>query len=372
MKKTIALFLLIACVFSLIGCSDTTYPPVESTETEATTVMTLKAGEKTYEVKYELYRALFLNFKKEFDGGDDSVWTGDNKDEYISKIHEHITSLILDIYSAFAVCEQIGYDLYSKEVENKINKFIQISVDGGSYGGESFMGYGGDYDAYLEYIKTLNHNYSTHVLLYRYAIAIEAIDEHFIGTFSADDIDGNITVGSMTYTREDVENYYFSDACVRVLRTYISEGLDLNPLARAQRLAADLKVAARNGESAVSNMIMGRGPIGATDGVQGVIIAKNNLDGAFYADMVNEAFRLKEGEVSDVVPIHDGQEMRYYIMYRGQKSEEHFDNNYSDIAYIFLRDGVGATLAQMKETLGEEIIKSDFLIELDYSTITME
>ena len=113
MKRIIAFFILIACVISLVGCSYKTYPPVESTETEATTVMTLKAGGKTYEVKYELYRALFLNFKQEFDGGDDSVWTGDRKDEYIASIHEHITSLILDIYSAFAVCEQIGYNIYS-------------------------------------------------------------------------------------------------------------------------------------------------------------------------------------------------------------------------------------------------------------------
>lgn len=372
MKKIIALFILIACIISLVGCSYKTYPPVESTETEATTVMTLTAGDKSYEVKYELYRALFLNFKGEFDGGDNSVWTGENKDEYISAIHEHITSLILDIYSAFAVCEGIGFDLYSQDVENQINEFIRISVDGGSYAGESFIGYNGDYDAYLAYLKTLNHNYSTHVLMYRYAIAIEAIDDHFIGTYSADDIDGQITVGSMTYTKEDIEKYYFSDACVRVLRTYISEEIDLYPLARAEKLAADLKEAAKKGESAVSNMIMGRGPIGATDGVQGVIIAKNNLDGAFYAGMVEEAFSLEVGEVSDVVPIHDGQGMRYYIMYRGEKSAEHLEKNYSDIAYIFLRDGVGATLENMKNELEEEIIKSDFLIDLDYSTISME
>lgn len=372
MKKIIALFVLLACVISLVGCSYKTYPAVESTEEEATTVMTLSAGGKTYEVKYELYRALFLNFKREFDGGDNSVWTGENKDEYISAIHEHITSLILDIYSAFAVCEQIGFDIYSQAVESQINEFIRISVDGGSYSGQSFIGYNGDYDAYLGYLKTINHNYSTHVLMYRYAIAIEAIDDHFIGTFSADDIDGLITVGSMKYTKEDIENYYFSDACVRVLRTYISEEIDLNPQARAERLACDLKEAAKKGESAVSNMIMGRGPIGATDGVEGVIIAKNNLDGAFYADMVKEAFSLQVGEVSGVVPIHDGQGMRYYVMYRGEKSREHLENNYSDIAYIFLRDGVGATLENMKNELGEEIIKSDFLLNLDYSTISMD
>ena len=372
MKKFFALVLVACMLLSLLSCGTASYPPVESTEEEATTVMTLKSGDKTYEVKYELYRALFLNFKGQFDKGDSSVWQGENKEEYISAAHEHITSLILDIYAAFALCEDIGFDIYSRSVENKIQEFIRISVEGGSYNGESFIGHDGDYDAYLAYIKSLNHNYSTQVLMYRYAIAIEAIDEHFIGTYSADEIDGNITVGNITYTKEDIEEYYNSDACVRVLRTYISESLDVDPAGRAERLRLDLKEEAKKGESYVSEMIMGRGPIGATDGIEGILIAKNNLDGAFYNAMIEEAFSLKVGEVSRVVPIHDGQEMRYYIMYRGNKSDEHLEKNYADIVYIFLRDSVGKTVNDKKRELSESITVSDFLKSLDYSGISME
>ena len=60
MKKLIALLLILAAILTLSSCKKNFYEPVESTELEATTVMTLKYGGRTYEVKYELYRAFFL------------------------------------------------------------------------------------------------------------------------------------------------------------------------------------------------------------------------------------------------------------------------------------------------------------------------
>ena len=86
MKKIIAFILLAASLFTLASCGDEDYPPVESSAVEAQVVMTIEFEEKKYDVKYELYRALFLSLRKSVDGGDASVWTGDNKSEYIGKI----------------------------------------------------------------------------------------------------------------------------------------------------------------------------------------------------------------------------------------------------------------------------------------------
>ena len=93
-KSVIAVLLIVASLLSLFGCKKEKYPPVESTEEENKIVMRLQYQDKTYEVKYELYRAFFLNYKSQVDGGDESVWSGDNKAEYINKINELITAKI--------------------------------------------------------------------------------------------------------------------------------------------------------------------------------------------------------------------------------------------------------------------------------------
>ena len=122
MKKILALFLLISTLFTMISCSKGKYEPVESTEEEKRTVMTMQIDGDEYEVKYELYRALFLNYKSSVDGGDSSVWSGDNKAQYVEKIDAMILDRITEIYSAFAICKRIGFDVYSKDVEKKINE----------------------------------------------------------------------------------------------------------------------------------------------------------------------------------------------------------------------------------------------------------
>jgi hypothetical protein len=89
MKKITALLLAVILILPLAACSKK-YEPQESSPLEATTVYTLSLDGKTYEVKYELYRALFLNFKSQIDGGDESVWQGENSEEYIDKINSTV------------------------------------------------------------------------------------------------------------------------------------------------------------------------------------------------------------------------------------------------------------------------------------------
>ena len=121
MKKIIAILLALASLFTLASCNkDKEYPPVESSEEEARVVMTLSIDGKNYDVRYELYRAFFLTYKSEVDGKDESVWTGDEKDEYVAKIDAIILDRITEIYAAFALCERIGFDVYSKDVDKKI------------------------------------------------------------------------------------------------------------------------------------------------------------------------------------------------------------------------------------------------------------
>ena len=146
MKRFIVLvMILLMSVPSLASCKkETTYDPVPSTEEESRVVMTFTYGSKTYSVKYELYRALFLNLKDDVSGGDDSVWESDNKQEYIDRINTLIASRAAHIYGVFKVASDLGIDLYSDSVDDTIQEYIKDSVEGS----DSLEGYG-SYNAYL-------------------------------------------------------------------------------------------------------------------------------------------------------------------------------------------------------------------------------
>lgn len=371
MKKLVALLLLIGCILALVGCKEI-YEPQESTEEEARVVMTLKHGNNTYSVKYELYRAFFLTYKSTVDGGDDGVWTGDSKDEYIEKIDGIIIDKILDIYSTFALAQSLGIDPYSTEVGKLINDYINISVDGGVIGGVTYLGYPG-YTEYLESLWKKNLNYSVQTLLFRYAIVTDMIDEYFIGNLTEDDIDaGVLSLGALKYTEDDVRDFYFGDGCVRVLRTYISEEMDTDPEARAERAREAILDAAERGESAVRDEMINQGSTTTVPELEnGFVIGKHNLSSFYYSDLTDAAMSLDVGEVSEVVSIHDGELLKYYIVYRAEKSEEHLEDNYAQIAYIYVRNTIGSRYNEVKEAMKGGVQYTDYLKSLDRSGISM-
>ncbi len=378
MKKIIAILLVLASLFALASCKgDKEYPPVESTEEEARTVMTLSIDGKTYDVKYELYRAFFLTYKSEVDGGDESVWTGDKKDEYVAKIDALILERVAEIYAAFAICERIDFDLYSDDVEDKIKDNIRISVEGGSYGSAVIEGFE-SYEDYLASLKAINLNYSVQTLLFRYAIAVDAIDTYYIGTASSDDVDINLTVGKIEYTKEDVKEFYDSDECVRVLRASFQKKISYTPLEKAENLKAALETAAQSKdtleemEAAVVTAIMGNGLYSnAAEIRDGYVIGRYNLERSYYGDMTDAAFALNIGEVSAPIEVVTDVEDSYYVLYRSYKSDEHFEENYDSIRYVYLMNYVGEISHGVAEELKGSVSYTDYLKGIDHSGIRM-
>lgn len=378
MKKIIAIILMLASILAITACNkDKDYPPVESTEEEARTVMALEIDGKTYNVRYELYRAFFLTYKSLVDKGDKSVWSGENKSEYIEEIDEIIIDRITEIYAAFAICERIGYDIYSKDVEKKIKENIRISVEGGSYGSSTIEGYD-SYEDYLASLKEANLNYSVQALLFRYAIAVDAIDTYYIGTASSDDVDINMTVGKIEYTKDDVKTFYDSDDCVRVLRASFPKEISYTPLEKAERLKADLEAAAASKETledmenAVAAQIMSNSLyLNPAEIKAGYVIGRYNLEKSYYGDMTDEAFEIEVGEVSDPIEIVTDVENAYYVLYRTYKSDEHFEDNYDSIRYIYLMNYVGKISHGVAEELENSISYTDFLININHAEIGM-
>ena len=378
MKKIIALLLTLVTVFSLGACKkNKKYPPVESTEEEARTVMTLSIDGKTYEVKYELYRTFFLTYKSQVDGGNAGVWSGENKAEYVARINELILDRVVEIYATFAVCARIGFDVYSDDVESQITEYIKISVEGGSYGSKTLPGYE-SYEDYLAALKASNLNYSVQTLMFRYAIATNAIDTHYIGTANPDDVNYNMTLGSLQYTKEDVKQFYNGNDCARVLRASFQKAVSYTPSETAEALKERLEQAAateyspEEKEEAVRGAIISSGRFSnAAEIEDGYVIGKYNLDRGYYGEMTDAVFSIEEGEVTDPISIVTDEEDTYYVIYRSYKSDEHFEANYNSIRYVYLRNCVGKITSDVAEELRSSVSYSDLLINIDHSGIGM-
>jgi len=374
MKKIISLLLSIVLVLTLASCGESKYEPQESTVEEATVALTLSIDGKTYEVKYELYRALFLNFKSKVDGGDESVWTSDKKDEYIAKLDALVYDRLCDIYSAFALCDKAGIDLYNAEMTKQIRAKCDSSVDEYISNVKATKPEKASYEGYLEYLKENNLNYSVQELLFRYEIAIDKLDEHYIGVISSDDINSStVSTGSLKYTEEDIRNYYFSSSCVRVLRMYIKEKEHYSPLEHIESIREKLIAASEKSDSEVSNVIIQHSLIPITEAENGYVMGKYNLDRAYYEPLIEASFATGEGEVSEVITVTDEKgDTCYYVVYGIAKSEEHFEDFYSSIVSVYLNDCVGKLLNDTEAELLESVKKTDFLKNKDITTIKMD
>ncbi len=366
MKKTIALLLCLITLFSLVSCGDKDYPAVESTDEEKRVVMTISVGKNKYDIRYELYRALFLNIKDSIDGGDPSVWTGDEKDKYIKIADELVAQRAAEIYSAFKVAEDIGIDVYSKDFEKDIQKYIKVSVEGGNAGTTTLLGFGGDYSKYLASLKEMNLNYSVSVLLIRYSLALNAINAYYAGDIDNGQL-GAVGIGALKYTEEDILAFYESSECVRVLRAFLPK--DYISATRAEEIRDT--VATKNGEDEVGNYMISV-TLEAADLKNGLLIAKHNLNRSYYGEMTDAAFALSSFETSEVIEINTGTDSGYVILYRTVKSDEYFENCLEDIINAYVQNEIGKILDMAAEEFFKAVAATEYLEGLDRSSISMD
>lgn len=362
MKRIIALLLIIASLFALSSCMGTFYEPVPSTETEATTVMTFNIGGKKYEMKYELYRFLFLNYKSAVDGGDESVWSGEKKDEYIAKIEGIIIERALDIFSVFELAKRAGIDPYSAEVGKTVNNYINASI--GEF--ES-------YDKYLAHLKSNNVNYSVQELMFRYVTVLDLIEEHYVGASNSDELeDEYFERGAIEYTDADVKAFYDSEDCARILRLTFKEGAFVGTTSTPDTLRAGMEKAASKGEFNVASFIANHSMTDGREIEKGYILGRHNLSDNIYGSLVETAFELELGEVSRLIKLHDGTEYIYHIVYRAQKSDDNYNENKTEITFVYLTNELGRMLDEISATMQESAVRTEFLGTLNYREISMD
>ena len=366
MKKLLSLFVLIAIMMALTSCGGG-YDPVANTEEEAQTVMTIKFEDKTYEVRYELYRALFLNLKSTVDGGDASVWSGENKDEYIEEIDALIKARVSDIYAVLHHAKKIGIDPYSKKYDEMVKEYIQVSVDGGYYyNGIKIEGFGKDYAKYLAYLKSVNLNYSVQDLLLRYSQAMEDIFYYYAGRTG--EFLEDVTPGKLQYTREDVEAFYNSGDCVRVIRGFWEKRYCTAEQAEKYRKGMmDVSYSEDSIVNYISGKMLNIGGLG-----DGEIYAKYNLDTFQYAEEIKAAFATDMFEVSGVIEVSTVNEEGYAILYRAAKTTQHFEKCYDKIATAYVHNEVGKIIDTAAAEMLESITFSSYLTNMNRGEISME
>jgi len=355
MKKTILALLLALSVLLISSCSpdEEKYPPVESTEEEARVVLTFKIEDTEYEVKYELYRALFLNNKTRVDGGNDAVWSGDNAQEYIDKINELIIHDASEIFAAIHIAGEIGYDPYSKEADSKIEEYIKGAVEGDS----NQIGHG-SYEKYLENLKKNNLNYSTATLLYRYALAETAIENYYNDDYE--------------YSRDDVEAFYYGNNCVRILQAYFPAGT--KSYSQANDYRAEL--AEINDEYTLAVRIIGGTAATETDllidgKVSGVLLGKTTLSQYDFHDYISTVFALEDGKLSKVIAVENSNADGYYIVYRVAKTAEYFNDFYFLAENAYIDSIIGGVLGGAEAELCENVTFTADYESISHKDISM-
>ena len=366
MKKILCILLVIASLLSLASCGDS-YEPIESTEEEARVIMTLSFEGETYEVRYELYRTMFLTYRDAVDGGNRDVWSGGDSALYEEKVHEMIVKRVTDIYAAFHLCKKIGIDLYSNEVEKEIKEYIKAGVEGGVYEGEAIGGYK-SYDDYLDALAKRGFNYSVQELVLRYGIAIDRITAYYAGTVENEALDDTPTGGALSYTKEIVKDFYNGSDSVRVMSAFVQSNYD-GALERAEGLREKMLAAA--GDDKQVALVILQNSISLNEDVErGEVIGRHSLDEENYGAITEAAFGTPVGGVSNIVKIDAGDEPGYYIFYVLEKNDEHFNDSYEDISSVFIENSIGALLFDVQSALIESAEGTELLDSLDYAAIT--
>lgn len=359
MKRILILLICIFTVAVTLCSCDKKYEPVKSTKEESRVIYTMTLDGETYEVKYELYRMLFLNNKSLVDGGDDSVWSSDKKDEYVSRINKIIYDEAAEIFSVLAYAEELDINPYSVAVEEKIYEYIVLSVEGNQ---ADIKGHG-SYDKFLLSLKERNMNYSVMELLLRYSIVSSLIYEKYTGV--TDEVLGELP-GDIEIDREDVLAYYLGNECARVLQMVSSD--------RDKMLLHKEKIAEKEGPLGVALYIIQNSTALASDcivdkKVSGVVIGKYALDAAYeeYADAV---FALKAGQISEVMEINDGG-TSYYLAYKLTKDNEHFERCYDAVRQSYIDNEVGKRLERTKSQLISSLSLGKNYSDINHSSISM-
>ena len=363
MKRLISLFSLLTMLLSLFSCGGKQYSPVASTDEENRVLVKFNFEGETYELKYELYRALFLSHSTTYDNGDKSFWSTPESNTAKKELNDTIIALATEIFAALHLSKKIGYDPFSNDADKKIKEYIKESVEGGSV-----KGFDGDYEAYLAHLKSLNLNYSVQTLLFRYSIAYEKILEYYKGTADIDAPTPDMEEGALNYTEEDVKNFYFSDESARIsIITFNAEYITEETVRQRRD-----KIASYTSLSDALNYAVQFTAGDPEDILSGAVIGKNSMDATFYSEVIKSAFSMSVGDVSHVIPISTDKKIEYWIICKMEKDAGYVETEFERIEEVYVSQKIGEIIENVRVSIESTAKETSVMENLDLSKISMD
>ncbi len=346
MKKILCAALAAIMLLSVTACGED-YEEAPLTDAEARSVLEMSSGDGHYTLNYALYRSLFYSLRDGVDGGDHTVWTGSDSGKYISEINALILAKAANIFAVFEAAERAGIDPYSKEIDEEVLACVRADIEGGYVGDYLVQGLG-SYDAYISSLAESHISDYANRLLYRYSIVWEHLTEYYIGNIG--EVPAADTVlGAISYTREDVENFYFGDDCRHIRLAFMNS--TFADLEYALDVRARLMRQATN--DGIVNTIMnycGAEAI-ASEAENGVCVGRYSLD-PYFSALTASVFSLSgERDVGEVIQISDVAVSGFYIAVGAEKSAEYLDQHYEEVARVYAEDQLGRIISGICDEL---------------------
>ncbi|MBQ8641280.1 MAG: peptidylprolyl isomerase [Clostridia bacterium] len=306
---------LAACALSVSllfsGCGS---DALASTSEELTPVMTIDG----YEVPYELYRYVAMNYKNQYEAGLDEsaaaeLWLGDEGKALIGELESNTIDTLKNLYATLSLAADYGLTPDSA----LINESVSTMMD------EIYESYENDTDVYLESLKPYYMNDS----VYRFLTQDEVLtQELFYAMLNSGDI-----ISDETLLREMIE----SDAFIRVKQILIAA--DNGNSAEANRAKADELHEKLESGADFETLLQEYGED---------LYMFNNSDGYYiirgnrYEAFEEAAFSLDAGEYSDVVETEAG----FSILMRYDKEADYLETHFDDLCQEYFDSAYNALL----------------------------
>lgn len=312
---------LLSLALLLSGCSG---DKLASTKEESTPVMKVNG----YDVPYELYRYVAMNYKNQYETGLDEaaaaeLWLGESGKALLTELEADTTDTIRKLYATLSLAAE-----YSLTPDSTlINETVATRMD------EIYESYENDTKAYLESLEPYYMNDN----VYRFLTQDQVLTEELFYAM--------LNGGDILSDKEALQDLIESNSFIRVKQILIASDNGNPPeenLAKAKEIHAQLQSGADFdtllGEYGEDLYMWGND--------DGYYIIRGNRYEAFE----DAAFALEIGEYSDIVETEAG----YSILMRCEKDPQYLKTHFDELCQEYFDAAYNALLQEHLATLTVE------------------
>ena len=318
LKSTFILTLvLILLAMPLTSCTDSS---LKSTEDDLRTVMTI-AG---YDVPYEQFRYFLMNYKAQIDGGNESVWLGDDAEEYIKKLDGYVVDALRGLYAVLDICKDYGINITDKDIQAAVDMTVEDTI----------ISYDGKNKGHKKYAAGLAANYMNDAV-YRFIVGVDLCEAAlYTKLIELGEIDDSDEAALANINGEDF---------IRTIQILVKND-PKDDIEENRKAAEDLLARIKNGEDFDSLIVKYSEDLSMTP--DGYYSTRLEL----IEEYEKAAYELEIGEVSEVVESHVG----FHIIKRLEKEADYIEKNFASLKTQYLTSAFYRMIEKEKALLDVE------------------